>query len=105
MCVVNLDHHCPFVNNCVGRGNRRMFVLFTLFASMVGQGATLHYHFSPSFHYCKNTFPSVYGFTVKQFMNNGTYLYIHTYMHTYIHVHDGIHLIKYTYMYIHNIHT
>ena len=36
ICVVNLDHHCPFVNNCVGRGNRRVFVLFTLFASMVG---------------------------------------------------------------------
>jgi len=32
ICVVQLDHHCPFVNNCVGRGNRRVFVFFTLFA-------------------------------------------------------------------------
>ena len=33
-CVVGLDHHCPFVNTCVGVGNRRMFILFTLFASL-----------------------------------------------------------------------
>lgn len=31
-CAVGLDHHCPFVNNCVGKGNRRVFVFFTLFA-------------------------------------------------------------------------
>jgi hypothetical protein len=34
LCVVALDHHCAFVNNCVGRGNRRVFVLFTLSASI-----------------------------------------------------------------------
>ena len=27
-CVLNLDHHCGFVNNCVGHGNRRIFVWF-----------------------------------------------------------------------------
>ena len=27
-CRLALDHHCPFVNNCVGRGNRRVFVMF-----------------------------------------------------------------------------
>jgi hypothetical protein len=34
LCVVDLDHHCPFVCNCVGRGNRRVFVFFTLLASL-----------------------------------------------------------------------
>lgn len=34
ICVVGLDHHCPFVGSCVGRGNRRVFVLFTFFASL-----------------------------------------------------------------------
>ena len=34
MCVVGLDHHCPFVNNCVGRGNRRIFTIFCFTASL-----------------------------------------------------------------------
>ena len=34
LCIIDLDHHCPFVCNCVGRGNRRMFVYFTLFAAI-----------------------------------------------------------------------
>jgi palmitoyltransferase len=34
ICVVGLDHHCPFVNNCVGRGNRRLFVIFTCSAAL-----------------------------------------------------------------------
>lgn len=34
ICVTSLDHHCPFVNNCVARGNRRMFVFFCLSASI-----------------------------------------------------------------------
>ena len=33
-CRVMLDHHCPFVNNCVGKGNRRTFVLFCITAAV-----------------------------------------------------------------------
>ena len=33
-CRVMLDHHCPFVNNCVGKGNRRTFVLFCICAAV-----------------------------------------------------------------------
>lgn len=27
-CVQGLDHHCSFLNQCVGGGNRRLFVIF-----------------------------------------------------------------------------
>jgi hypothetical protein len=31
VCIVGKDHHCVFINNCVGRGNMRSFLLLLLF--------------------------------------------------------------------------
>ncbi|TIA90812.1 hypothetical protein E3P99_01405 [Wallemia hederae] len=32
-CVLKYDHHCPWINQCVGIGNERYFVLFMIYLS------------------------------------------------------------------------
>jgi len=33
-CVLKMDHHCPWMNNCIGLNNQKAFVLFNLYTTV-----------------------------------------------------------------------
>lgn len=48
-CILNMDHHCPWINNCVGEYNQKYFMQFTAYCCEYNQCFHFHAVFADAF--------------------------------------------------------
>ncbi|XP_032173113.1 palmitoyltransferase ZDHHC3 isoform X1 [Neovison vison] len=64
-CIRKMDHHCPWVNNCVGENNQKYFVLFTMYIALISLHALIMvgFHFLHCFEEDWTNLLQAYGLT------------------------------------------
>jgi hypothetical protein len=66
-CVVDIDNHCPALMNCVGKGNRRMFVLLLLLGIVISMVYTVSVFHAEKLVYCPGLQGIFWGFFPVQY--------------------------------------
>jgi len=54
-CVDRLDHHCPWIDNCVGLGNQRSFYIFIMALLLV----ITSFYYTVFLYFCDEVFPEM----------------------------------------------
>ncbi|XP_045019853.1 palmitoyltransferase ZDHHC3 isoform X5 [Bubalus kerabau] len=67
-CIRKMDHHCPWVNNCVGENNQKYFVLFTMYIALISLHALIMvgFHFLHCFEEDWTNLLQAYGLTREE---------------------------------------
>lgn len=77
MCVFKMDHHCPWINNCVGHHNMKHFIQFVIYTCLASAYLSLLMALSfyqlltskkPKTHMDKGEYPWVFGFSIVAFI-------------------------------------
>ena len=66
-CVMTMDHHCPWINNCVGLNNHRWFLMMLVYLFLGGSFVSLHIYTLSNykgFYYHSNLMPMVQGASI-----------------------------------------
>lgn len=63
-CVERLDHHCPWIDNCVGLGNQRSFYCFIVMLLV----SILYFYYVVVLYACDTVFPGVARSSIQGFM-------------------------------------